>query len=73
MFNREGFVPPMDIDAASVLTGTFYHLLVMDGAYVAAALLCDINECPVCTCLRYPLFQSAFSGQKNYQTLQVTA
>ena len=29
---------------------TFYHLLVMDGAEVAAALLCDVNQCPVCTC-----------------------
>ena len=30
----------------------FYHpsLLVMDGAKVAAALLCDVNQCPVCTC-----------------------
>ncbi len=28
----------------------FYHLLVMDGAEVAAALLCDVNQCPVCTC-----------------------
>ncbi len=22
----------------------------MDGAEVAAALLCDVNQCPVCTC-----------------------
>jgi hypothetical protein len=29
---------------------TFYHLLAMDGAEVAAALLCDVNKCPVCTC-----------------------
>ena len=28
----------------------FYHVLVMDGAEVAAALLCDVNQCPVCTC-----------------------
>ena len=32
------------------LCRTFYHLLVMDGAEVAAALLCDVNQCPVCTC-----------------------
>jgi hypothetical protein len=29
---------------------TFYHALVMDGAEVAVALLCDVNQCPVCTC-----------------------
>ena len=31
---------------------TFYHALVMpvDGAEVVAALLCDVNQCPVCTC-----------------------
>ena len=33
----------------------FYHLLVMDGAEVAAALLCDVNQCPVCTCPRSEL------------------
>ncbi len=32
------------------LCRAFYHLLVMDGAEVAAALLCDVNQCPVCTC-----------------------
>ncbi len=32
------------------LCRAFYHLLVMDGAKVAAALLCDVNHCPVCTC-----------------------
>ncbi len=31
------------------LCRAFYHLLVMDGAEVAAALLCDVNQCPVCT------------------------
>ncbi len=33
-------------------TRAFYHVLVMDGrsAGVAAALLCDVNQCPVCTC-----------------------
>ncbi len=25
-----------------------YHVLVMDGAEVAAALLCDVNQCLVC-------------------------
>ena len=29
---------------------TFYHLLVMDGQEVGAALMCDVNQCPVCTC-----------------------
>jgi hypothetical protein len=28
----------------------FYHLLVMDGHEVDAALMCDVNQCPVCTC-----------------------
>ena len=28
----------------------FYHLLVMDGEEVGKALLCDVNQCPVCTC-----------------------
>ena len=28
----------------------FFHVLVMDGAEVAAALLCDVNQCTVCTC-----------------------
>ena len=28
----------------------FYHLLVMDGQEVGAALMCDVNQCPVCTC-----------------------
>ena len=32
------------------LSRAFYHVLVMDGAEVAAALLCDVNQCPVCTC-----------------------
>jgi hypothetical protein len=31
------------------LSRAFYHVLVMDGAEVAAALLCDVNQCPVCT------------------------
>jgi hypothetical protein len=32
------------------LSCVFYHVLVMDGAEVAAVLLCDVNQCPVCTC-----------------------
>ncbi len=28
----------------------FYHLLVMDGQEVGAGLMCDVNQCPVCTC-----------------------
>ncbi len=30
----------------------FYHLLVMDsdGQEVGVALMCDVNQCPVCTC-----------------------
>ena len=37
-------------DGVVRLCSAFYHLLVMDGAEVAAALLCDVNQCPVCTC-----------------------
>ena len=29
------------------LSRAFYHVLVMDDAEVAAALLCDVNQCPV--------------------------
>ena len=29
---------------------TFYHALVMDGKEVAAALLCDVNQYPLCAC-----------------------
>ncbi len=28
----------------------FCHLLVMDGQEVGAALMCDVNQCPVCIC-----------------------
>jgi hypothetical protein len=28
---------------------TFYHVLVMDGQEVGAAM-CNVNQCPVCTC-----------------------
>jgi hypothetical protein len=28
----------------------FYHLQVMDGQEVGAALMCDVNQCLVCTC-----------------------
>ena len=37
-------------DGVVRLCSAFYHLLVMDGAEVVAALLCDVNQCPVCTC-----------------------
>ncbi len=37
-------------DGVVRLCSAFYHLLVMDVAEVAAALLCDVNQCPVCTC-----------------------
>jgi hypothetical protein len=30
----------------------------MDGAEVAAALLCDVNQCPVCTCPHSELDQT---------------
>ena len=40
---------------------TFYHLLVMDGTEVAAALLCDVNQCPVCTCPHSELDRTDFS------------
>ncbi len=33
----------------------FYHLLVMDGAKVAAAFLCDVNQYPGRTCPRSEL------------------
>jgi hypothetical protein len=34
----------------------FYHLLVMDdGQEVGAALMCDVNQWPVCTCLHSAL------------------
>ncbi len=32
------------------LSRAFYHLLVLDGAEVAAATMCDTRQCPVCTC-----------------------
>ncbi len=32
------------------LSRAFYHVLVLDGAEVAAATMCDTRECPVCTC-----------------------
>jgi hypothetical protein len=32
------------------LSRAFYHLLVLDGADVAAASMCDARQCPVCTC-----------------------
>ncbi len=27
----------------------FYHLLVMDGQEIGAVLMCDVNQCPMCT------------------------
>ena len=32
------------------LSRAFYHVLVLDGAEVAAATMCDTTQCPVCTC-----------------------
>ena len=33
------------------LSRAFYHVLVLDGAEVAAAAtMCDTRQCPVCTC-----------------------
>ena len=32
------------------LSRAFFHLLVLDGAEVAAATMCDTRQCPVCTC-----------------------
>jgi hypothetical protein len=43
------------------LSRAFYHVLVMDGAEVAAALLCDVNQCPVCTCPHSELDQTDIS------------
>jgi hypothetical protein len=62
---------------------TFFYVLVMDGAEVAAALLCDVNQSErkkaarndSISCdlgLRYPLLQSIFAGHKNHQTLHVS-
>ena len=42
-------------DGVVRLCRAFYHLLVMDGAEVAAALLCDVNQCPICICLHSEL------------------
>ncbi len=38
------------------LSRAFYHVLVMDGAEVAVSLLCDVNQCPVCTCQHKELY-----------------
>ena len=32
------------------LSRAFYHVLVLDGAEVATATMCDTRQCPVCTC-----------------------
>ena len=32
------------------LSRAFYHVLVLDGAEVAAATMCDTTQCPVCKC-----------------------
>ena len=32
------------------LSRPFYHVLVLDGAEVAAATMCDTTQCPVCKC-----------------------
>jgi hypothetical protein len=32
------------------LSRAFYHVLVLDGAEVAAATMCDTRQCPICTC-----------------------
>jgi hypothetical protein len=32
------------------LSNAFYHVLVLEGAEVAAATMCDTRQCPVCTC-----------------------
>jgi hypothetical protein len=32
------------------LSRAFFHVLVLDGAEVAAATICDTRQCPVCTC-----------------------
>ena len=37
-------------DGQARCSRAFYHLLVMDGQEVGAALMCDVNQCPVCTC-----------------------
>ncbi len=32
------------------LSRAFYHVLVLEGAEVAAATMCDTTQCPVCKC-----------------------
>ena len=32
------------------LSRAFYHVLVLDGAEVATATMCDPRQCPVCSC-----------------------
>ena len=39
----------------------FFHILVMDGQEVGAALMCDVNQCPVCTCPHSELDQTDVS------------
>jgi hypothetical protein len=40
---------------------TFCHLLVVDGAEVASAVLCDVNQCTVCTCPHSELDRTDFA------------
>ncbi len=37
------------------LSRAFLHVLVLDGAKVAAATMCDTRQCPVCTCTHQEL------------------
>ncbi len=79
VFNQEGLVPPLDIDAADVLTGSDVFDRPWPGddpksvhkqddhsklAQRNDSISCDLG-------LSYPLLQSIFSGHKNHQTLQV--
>ena len=38
----------------------------MDGAEVAAALLCDVNQCPMCTCPRSEFNRTEFSVRSEH-------
>ncbi len=49
VFHSDDKVSDMISDDKVQCSSAFYHVLVMDGAEVASALLCYVNQCPVCT------------------------
>jgi hypothetical protein len=46
----KGHLPPFFADDRIRLSRAFFYVLVLDGAEVAAATMCDTRQCPVCTC-----------------------